>query len=171
MLYILVELIALTRMFDTRNKSTEVEGSKHFYMSDGASKDTYLIMHADGMNREMLKKFVSMEDRLLEIEKDSVCSGTPYIVEASLISNKIKENFFMSIHEISLNSAEVNEIKSFITKYTSPFAKVQIINPSKKTLSKRKWNQWLFKSHRCGRYENAWSNAPCETKWFSTWNS
>jgi hypothetical protein len=113
MIYILVALIVLALMFDTRNKSTEVEGSKHFYMSDGASKDTYLMMHADGMNREMLKKFVSMEDRLLEIEKDSVCSGTPYIVEASLLSNKIKDlfpNYDFSYHTIHLKQvAEPNK--------------------------------------------------------------
>jgi hypothetical protein len=77
-------------------------------MSDGASKDTYLMMHADGMNREMLKKFVSMEDRLLEIEKDSVCSGTPYIVEASLLSNKIKDLF--SSYDFSYHTIHLKQV-------------------------------------------------------------
>jgi hypothetical protein len=93
MIYIIVALIVLALMFDTRKKSEEVEGSKYFYVSDGASKDMYLRMHADGMHRDMLKRFVYLEDRLLEIEKLSVCSGIPRIVEASLISNKIKEIF------------------------------------------------------------------------------
>jgi len=113
MIYILVALIVLALMFDTRNKSTEVEGSKHFYMSDGASKDTYLMMHADGMRREILKKFVSMEDRFLEIEKNSVCTGIPDIVQGSLLSNKIKElfpNYDFSYHTVHLKQlAEPNK--------------------------------------------------------------
>ena len=113
MIYILVALIVLALMFDTRNKSTEVDGSKHFYISDGASKDMYLMMHADGMNREMLKKFVSMEDRFLEMEKNSVCTGIPDIVKSSLLSNKIKELFpkyDFSYHTIHLKQvAEPNK--------------------------------------------------------------
>jgi hypothetical protein len=113
MIYILVALIVLALMFDTRNKSTEVDGSKHFYISDGASKDMYLMMHADGMNREMLKKFVSMEDRFLEMEKNSVCTGIPDIVKSSLLSNKIKElfpNYDFSYHTVHLKQlAEPNK--------------------------------------------------------------
>ena len=113
MIYILVALIVLALMFDTRKKSTEVEGSKYFYISDGASKDMYLRMHADGMNREMLKKFVSMEDRFLELEKSSVCTGIPDIVQASIISNKMKEIFTkydFSYHTIHLKQvAEPNK--------------------------------------------------------------
>lgn len=93
MVYILIAIIVFLLMFETRKKSEEVEGSKHFYISNGASKDMYLRMHADGMHRDMLKRFVSLEDRLLEIEKTSVCSGISRIVQASIISNKIKELF------------------------------------------------------------------------------
>jgi hypothetical protein len=93
MIYIIVSLIVLAIMFDTPKKSTEVEGSKYFYVSGGASKDMYLRMHADGMHRDMLKKFVQLEDQFLQIENTSVCTQLPYIVQASLISNKIKEMF------------------------------------------------------------------------------
>ena len=93
MIYIIVALIVFLLMFDKPKRSEEVEGSKHFYVSNGASKDMYLRMHADGMHRDMLKRFVYLEDRLLEIEKMSVCSGIPKIVEATLISNKIKDIF------------------------------------------------------------------------------
>lgn len=93
MVYILIAIIVFLLMFETRKKSEEVEGSKHFYISNGASKDMYLRMHADGMHRDMLKRFVNLEDRLLEIEKMSVCSGIPRIVQASLISSKIGELF------------------------------------------------------------------------------
>ena len=51
----------------------------------------YLKMHADGMERDMLKKFVRLEDEFLQIENTSVCTQLPYIVQASIISNKIKE--------------------------------------------------------------------------------
>jgi len=113
MVYILIAIIVFLLMFETRKKSEEVEGSKHFYISNGASKDMYLRMHADGMHRDMLKRFVSLEDRLLEIEKTSVCSGISRIVQASIISNKIKELFpkyNFSYHTIHLKQvAEPNK--------------------------------------------------------------
>ena len=93
MIYIIAAIVVFLLMFDKPKRSEEVEGSKHFYISDGASKDMYLRMHADGMHRDMLKKFVHLEDRLLEFEKISVCSGVSKIVEATLISNKIKQLF------------------------------------------------------------------------------
>ena len=113
MIYILVALIVLAIMFDTPKKSNEVEGSKYFYVSGGASKDMYLKMHADGMERDMLKKFVQLEDQFLQIENTSVCTQLPYIVQASLISNKIKETFpkyDFSYHTIHLKQiAEPNK--------------------------------------------------------------
>ena len=54
MIYLIIALIVLAIMFDTPKKSNEVEGSKYFYVSGGASKDMYLKMHADGMERDML---------------------------------------------------------------------------------------------------------------------
>ena len=93
MIYILVALVLLAIIYDSRTKSEEVEGSKNFYMSDGASKSMYLQMHADKMGDNALKRFVEMEDKFLELEQKSVCSGIPLIVQASLISNKIKDAF------------------------------------------------------------------------------
>ena len=72
MIYILVALIVLALMFETRTKSEEVEGSKHFYISDGASKDMYLKMHADNIGSNALKRFVQMEDDFLQLEQKSV---------------------------------------------------------------------------------------------------
>ena len=93
MIYILVALIVLALMFDTRKKSEEVEGSKYFYLSDGASKDMYLKMHKDNIGSNALKRFVQMEDAFLQLEQKSVCSGIPLIVQASVLSNKIKDAF------------------------------------------------------------------------------
>lgn len=80
-------------MYEARSKSEEIAGSKHFHLSHGASRDMYLKMKGDGMNEDGLKKFVLMEDRLFQIEKISVCSGISNIVEATILSNKIKDMF------------------------------------------------------------------------------
>jgi hypothetical protein len=93
MIYILLGILALVLMYETRNKSEEVSGSKYFHLSHGASRDMYLRMRSDGMNEDGLKKFVLMEDRLLQIEKMSVCSSIPHIVEATTVSNIIKDVF------------------------------------------------------------------------------
>ena len=93
MIYIILVFIILALMYEKRTKSDEVESSKNFSVSDGASKKVYLQMHKDGLGRDALKMFVQLEDQFLGIERTSVCSGIPYIVQASLLSNKIKETF------------------------------------------------------------------------------
>jgi hypothetical protein len=93
MIYIILGIIALVIMYDTRSRGEEVVGSKHFHLSHGASKDIYLKMKGDGMNEDGLKKFVLMEDRFLQLEKMSVCKSIPHIVEATTLSNMIKDIF------------------------------------------------------------------------------
>lgn len=114
MIYIILTLIILALMYEKRVKSEEVEGSKNFHVSDGASKTMYLQMHKDGLGRDALKMFVQLEDQFLGIERTSVCTGMPYIVQASLLSNKIKETFpkyNFSYHTIHLKQiAEPNKI-------------------------------------------------------------
>lgn len=115
MIYIFIALIILALMFDTHTNSEEVEDSKHFHLSNGASKNMYLRMHGDGMHRDMLKKFVQLEDQFLLLEKTSVCSGSSKIVQATLISNKIKEtfpNYNFSYHTNHLK--QIAEPKKFI---------------------------------------------------------
>ena len=51
------------------------------------------MMHKDGVSSDRLKNFVRMEDEFLSMEQRSVCSGIPMIVQASLLSNKIKDAF------------------------------------------------------------------------------
>jgi hypothetical protein len=108
MIYILVALIVLALMFETRTKSEEVEGSKHFYISDGASKDMYLKMHADNIGSNALKRFVQMEDDFLQLEQKSVCTGIPLIVQASVLSNKIKYAF--SKYDFSYHTLHLKQI-------------------------------------------------------------
>ena len=83
-IYALLILLVLALMRERRTKSEEVEGSKYFYMTEGASKETYLEMHANGESQERLKTFVQMEDQFI---------GSPHIVQATITSNKIKETF------------------------------------------------------------------------------
>jgi len=93
MIYLILGIISIFLMYEARSKSEEVSGSKHFHLSHGASREMYLKMVRDGMNEDGLKKFVLMEDRLLQIEKMSVCSGLPNIIEAATLSNMIKDMF------------------------------------------------------------------------------
>ena len=93
MRYVFLALLALALIYEKRNQSDEVAGSKNFHLSDGASKQMYLLMHREGMSQENLKKFVQMEDRFLQIERNSVCSGVSHIVEATALSNLIKDFF------------------------------------------------------------------------------
>ena len=93
MLYIVAILVVLFLLYDKHTKSDEVDGSKYFYISEGESKAIYVKMHADGMKSDRLKNFVRMEDEFLSMEQQSVCTGIPLIVQAGVLSNKIKETF------------------------------------------------------------------------------
>lgn len=91
MMYIILGLLTLFLMFDTRTKTDEVVNSKHFHLSHGASKDVYIKMVADGLSEQELKRFVSLEDRFLQLEKVSILEGKTYIGQATLLSNMIKD--------------------------------------------------------------------------------
>ena len=105
MLYLILGIVVMFFLFEKRKMSDEVDASENFSMSNGLSKDNYILMHKDGMSKEDLEKFVYMEDRFLQYEKDSVCSGVYLIVPATQLSNKIKETFpkySFSYHTIHL---------------------------------------------------------------------
>ena len=93
MIYPILIILALMLIYDKRVNSDEVGGSKNFHLSEGMSKQTYIQMRTDGVDGESLKKFVQLEDRFLQIERNSVCSGIPNFVEGTVISNLIKELF------------------------------------------------------------------------------
>ena len=91
--FAILALIALALMYEKSVNSEEIAGSKNFHLSADMSKSTYKQMRADGVDAESLKKFVQLEDRFLQIERNSVCSGIPNYVEGAVISNLIKELF------------------------------------------------------------------------------
>ena len=85
--------MTLALIFEKQTNSLEVGGSKNFHLSDGMSKKMYIRMRREKMSNEDLKKFVQLEDRFLQIERNSVCSGLSHIIEATVLSNLIKELF------------------------------------------------------------------------------
>jgi hypothetical protein len=91
--YIFLALLAAALIYETEKRSDQIGGSKNFHISAGNSKQMYLLMRREGMSQENLKKFVQLEDRFLQIERNSVCSGVSHIVEATILSNLIKEMF------------------------------------------------------------------------------
>jgi hypothetical protein len=91
--YIFLALLAAALIYETEKLSDQIGGSKNFHISAGNSKQMYLLMRREGMSQENLKKFVQLEDRFLQIERNSVCSGVSHIVEATILSNLIKEMF------------------------------------------------------------------------------
>lgn len=114
MLYLILTLIVLFMLYEKRKVTDEVDKSTNFHLSNGMSKDTYTLMHTDGLSNEDLKKFVDMEDQFLECEKLAMSTGVTDIVKATILSNKIKETFpkyNFSYHTIHLKQiAEPNKI-------------------------------------------------------------
>ena len=106
--FAILALIALALMYEKSVNSEEIAGSKNFHLSAGMSKRTYKQMRADGVDAESLKKFVQLEDRFLQIERNSVCSGIPNYVEGAVISNLIKDIFHQ--YDFAYHTAHLKQI-------------------------------------------------------------
>ena len=91
--FIILAALALALMYEKVTQTDEIAGSKNFHLRGGLSKQMYLLMYNQGVSAEDLKKFVQLEDRFLQIERNSVCSGISHTVEATAISNLIKDMF------------------------------------------------------------------------------
>ena len=92
-------------MYAFFNSPTEqVPGSKNFHMSDGASAAMYKLMKERGMSDENLRRFVIMEDYLLELEKISVCTGIPRLGEATSMSQQIKDYFLIKVFDLNFDN-------------------------------------------------------------------
>ena len=97
MIWILVILIIAFFVFGAEYTEDNVGvlgyKTKNFHMSHGMSKKMFETMKQDGVSDETLKEFVMMEDRLLEVERKSVCSQTARQFEAVGVSDQIKKRF------------------------------------------------------------------------------
>jgi hypothetical protein len=97
MIWILVILIISFFVFGAQYTEDNVGilgyKTKNFHMSHGMSNKMFETMKQDGVSDESLKEFVMMEDRLLEVERKSVCSQTARQFEAVGVSDQIKNRF------------------------------------------------------------------------------
>ncbi len=114
MFYIIAGIIVFSMIYEKTVRSEEVDVSKNFYLSHGMSTKMYNRMRADGVSGQELKKFVQLEDRFLQVERNSVCSGMPRFIDALTISDLIKRTFpkyDFSYHTIHLKqTAEPEKI-------------------------------------------------------------
>lgn len=92
---ILVTILFLMRDVDSTGERVTVLGfsTKYFYMSHGESKKMYEQLRKDGIPDELLKEFIMMEDKLLNLERLSVCTQTSRIIEAFALSKRISDTF------------------------------------------------------------------------------
>lgn len=93
LLYISIILAIFLLLRNDLRTYEEVPGSKHFYLSNGRSKQVYDLMKKDGISEDRLKNFVMMEDYFLSLEKYSVCHRTSRTLEASGVSQTIQDTF------------------------------------------------------------------------------
>ena len=89
--------------------------SQYFYVSGVQSKRMFDTMSKDPkITLDSIKNFVMLEDRLLKLEKTSVCTGVSHEHEAFTLSDTIKEMFLaydFSYHTIHLKQvAEPNKL-------------------------------------------------------------
>ena len=110
MFYIVAAILifAFIHEKNTESESEEVGRSKNFHMSRGMSKKMYNQMRKDEVSDNELKNFVQWEDRFLQVERNSVCSGVPRFIDAIAISDLIKRSFpkyDFSYHTIHLKQA------------------------------------------------------------------
>tara|TARA_B100001113_G_scaffold139982_1_gene114781 strand:- start:1639 stop:2025 length:387 start_codon:yes stop_codon:yes gene_type:complete len=94
-LSIIIIVLFLIQDVDTTSERVSVLGisAKYFYMSHGESKKIFDKMRKDGVSDESLKHFIIMEDKLLNLERLSVCTQTIRKIEAFALSKKIKDTF------------------------------------------------------------------------------
>tara|TARA_B100000427_G_scaffold187542_1_gene155937 strand:+ start:13276 stop:13671 length:396 start_codon:yes stop_codon:yes gene_type:complete len=95
LILIFIIIFFITRDIDITGERVTVLGfsTKYFYMSNGESKKMYEQMRNDGIPDESLKEFIMMEDRLLNLERLSVCTQTSRKIEAFGLSKQIKDGF------------------------------------------------------------------------------
>ena len=91
--FVILGIVILAIMFEKRMDINEIGGSKNFHMSHGNSKNMYKLMRDEGVSAEDLKKFVQLEDRLLQVERNSICSGMSNTIKATALSDLIKDMF------------------------------------------------------------------------------
>ena len=117
MLLLAVALFLLCMLIPKADKQVTVGTlrSKNFEISPN-SRDMFDKMRKDRISSENLKKFVTMEDRFLEYEKDSACRGIDRRVEGGKLDQLIRETFMAydftyhtkHMHQIAEQNRSIN---------------------------------------------------------------
>ena len=92
---VLISILFLMSDLDSTGERVSILGfsTKYFYMSHGESKKMFEQMRKDGLPDELLKEFIMMEDKLLNLERLSVCTQTSRMIEAFALSKRITNTF------------------------------------------------------------------------------
>ena len=92
-MWIVIAILALVLLFWSNKKSQpSVNGvTARFFGKD--STNMFTEMSEDGLSPASLQEFITMEDLLLSLEKQSVCSKVSNTTNATAISQKIKDRF------------------------------------------------------------------------------
>lgn len=123
-IYLLIAVIALFMMIPRADKQVEVSGtrSSNFEISP-ESRKMFEKMKLDGISNDSLKKFLVMEDRFLEYEKDSACRGRDRIMDATGLDQGIRDTFIaydFTYHNKHLK--QIADTKRVINPYLKCFS-------------------------------------------------
>ena len=91
---VIIATIILIYLLTKYHHSDQIslDGYKTKYFKQ-RSLETYEKLKEEGVSNESLVEFLVMEDRLLELEKMSVCQGISTITEITRMSQQIKTRF------------------------------------------------------------------------------
>lgn len=91
---VIIAIAALIWMFPKNEKQVQIDNlhSNNFEISPDSRKMFYK-MQKEGLSQESLKKFVMMEDRFLEYEKESACMGRDRVLDSTSLDQVIRDTF------------------------------------------------------------------------------
>jgi hypothetical protein len=92
-MWLILAIMALFLFLWSDNKTQPSVGNVRSKFFGPDSIDKFNELKKDGVSSESLKEFLSMEDRFLEYEKESVCNKVSRTVNATALSQKIKDRF------------------------------------------------------------------------------
>jgi len=106
-------------MFPKTDKQVHIDNlhSNNFEISPDSRKMFHKMLK-DGLSKESLKKFVTMEDRFLEYEKESACMGRDRVLDATSLDQAIRDTFMaydFTYHIKHLK--QISETKRVINPY------------------------------------------------------
>ena len=120
-LCVIVALVALVMMFPAKDKQVQLDTlhTNNFEISPDSRK-MYEKMQRDGLSRESLKKFLIMEDRFLEYEKESACMGRDRKLDATALDQTIRDTF--TAYDFTYHNKHLKQI-SETNRVINPYLK------------------------------------------------